>query len=105
MASDYTFIPNLDEMLPPSPPQSILSRTFYQDDQVRVILFTFAPGQELSEHTSSKPAMMHFLHGEARLWLGGEELHASPGAWVHMPAQLPHRILAESEVTMLLYLL
>lgn len=104
MTTAYTLVPDLGHMLPQTPPDSIISRTFYQDDQVRVILFAFAPGQELSEHTSSKPAILHFLSGEARLWLGGEEMSARRDTWVHMPAQLKHRILAQSEVTMLLYL-
>ncbi len=105
MTATHTYIQDLRTMLLSIPPDSILSRTFFQDEHMRTILFAFAPGQELSEHTASKPAIIHFLNGEARLWLGGEEFHATGGTWVHMPAQLPHRVLAETEVVMLLYLL
>ncbi len=84
---------------------SILSRTVYKDDGVRVILFGFAQGETLSEHTSTFPAILHFLKGEALVTLGHEALKARPGTWVHMPAHLPHSINAQTEVKMLLIML
>lgn len=101
----YAFIPNLSEQIPEIPPDSIISRTIYQDDQVKVIVFGFATGQELSEHTASKPAILHIVSGNARLTLGGDSMAASPGTWAHMPAQMPHSVVAETPVIMLLYLL
>lgn len=86
-------------------PDSIVSRTFYSDQHVKAILFGFATGQELSEHTSAKPAILHFLQGRAHLTLGNEEMTAEPGLWVHMPPNLSHSIYAETPVVMLLYLL
>lgn len=86
-------------------PDSIVSRTFFSDQHVKVILFGFAAGQELSEHTASKPAMLHFLQGNARLTLGSDEMTAAPGTWVHMPPNLSHSVYAETPVVMLLYLL
>jgi len=85
--------------------ESIVSRTVYKDDGVRVILFGFAAGEVLSEHTSSYPAILHFLDGEAAVTLGEESLKAQPGTWVHMPAHLPHSIEAETVVKMLLLML
>lgn len=84
---------------------SILSRTVYKDDGVRVILFGFAKGETLSEHTSSFPAILHFLEGEALVTLGHEAKKARPGMWIHMPAHLPHSISAQTEVKMLLMML
>jgi quercetin dioxygenase-like cupin family protein len=101
----YTFIPSLSTYLTEIPPDSILSRTFYTGDGMKAILFGFAAGQELSEHTAARPAILHFLSGEARLTLGEDEMEAHPGAWVHMPAKLPHSVYAKTEVTMLLLLL
>ena len=87
------------------PADSILSRTFYSDDQVKAILFTFAAGQELSEHTAAVPAIIHILQGEVRLTLGDDTRAAGPGTWAHMPARLPHSVLAQTPVLMLLLLL
>lgn len=100
----YFLIDDLASQLPEIPPDSIVSRTFFSDDQTKVILFGFAAGQELSEHTASKPAILHFLSGEAQLTLGKDSYDARPGTWAHMPAQLPHSILARTPVTMLLML-
>jgi quercetin dioxygenase-like cupin family protein len=105
MTAPFTHIDNLLDMLPEIPPDSIVSRTFYEDDQVRAILFGFAPGQELSEHTASKPALLYFLEGEAHLTLGEQAKAAQPGTWVHMTPHLPHSIVADSRLVMLLLLL
>jgi quercetin dioxygenase-like cupin family protein len=105
MDTPYLYIPDLLEQLPEIPPDSIISRTYYSDGSVKAILFGFAPGQELSEHTASRPAVLHFLKGEALLSLGGNTHPVAPGAWVHMPAQLPHSVKAETPLIMLLYLL
>ncbi len=83
-------------------PDSIISRTLVTDDKVRVILFTFAPGQELSEHTASVAASLYFVKGRADLTLGDEAQGAGPGTWAHMPPNLPHSILAHDETVMLL---
>lgn len=84
---------------------STISRTIYQDDQIKAVLFGFAAGQELSEHTAATPAIMHFVQGEARMTLGQEVVEAKPGTWVHMPARLPHSLQAHTPVIMLLLLL
>ena len=84
---------------------SIVSRTVYKDDGVRVILFGFAAGEVLSEHTSSYPAILHFLEGQAAVTLGEEAIQAQAGTWVHMPAHLPNSVKAETVVKMLLLML
>ena len=105
MTAKTTLIPDLLSQLPEIPPDSIVSRTFYQEDGFKAILFGFAPGQELSEHTAARPAVLHFLRGQARLTLGKDPHEAAPGTWVHMPPNLPHSVFAESELVMLLLLL
>lgn len=95
-------IPDLLTYIPEMTPDSIISRTFYKDEQLKAILFAFAPGQELSQHTSAYPAVLHFLQGTAEVTLGTERLAAAAGTWVHMPPRLPHSILAQTPVVMLL---
>lgn len=104
MKAGYTHIVDLAREVE-IPRDAILTRTLYADEQVKVVLFGFDAGQELSEHTASTPAILHFLQGEARLTLGEESMDARAGAWVHMPAQLPHSIQARTPVVMLLLLL
>jgi quercetin dioxygenase-like cupin family protein len=99
------FVASLNEKLPEIVPDSIVSRTLFTSPQLKAVLFGFAAGQELSEHTASTPAIIHILSGQAELTLGGATHAAEPGTWVHMPAQLPHALVARTEVSMLLLLL
>jgi quercetin dioxygenase-like cupin family protein len=105
MASRYNFIEYLPDQLPEIPEDSIVSRTVSEDDQVKVILFGFAAGQELSEHTASMPAQLYFVSGEAALTLGEDEFLAQSGTWVQMEPRLPHSIEAKTPLVMLLVLL
>jgi quercetin dioxygenase-like cupin family protein len=102
MSQEYNYIPDLLVQSGDIPAGSILSQTIYGDAQLKAILFTFAEGQELSEHTSAQTAVLHFLQGEADLTLGDDKLTAQPGTWVRMPPRLPHSIVARTPVTMLL---
>ncbi len=98
-------IHDLLALVPELPEEAIISRSVYRDDSIKVILFAFAQGEMLSEHTSSYPAILHFLAGKAMVTLGEAEMAAVPGTWIHMPAHLPHSIQAETPVHMLLLML
>jgi quercetin dioxygenase-like cupin family protein len=87
------------------PKDGTLSKTLYQDDGLKVVLFGFSAGQELSEHTASTPAIMHFLSGESEVTLGPDKMLAEAGTWIHMPAQMPHSIRTKTPSVMLLSLL
>jgi quercetin dioxygenase-like cupin family protein len=85
-----------------TPDNGILSQTLHSDERSKVVLFGFAPGQELSAHTAPYPATLMFLKGEAWLKLGAEEQEAGEGTFVYMPPYLEHGIKARTEVVMLL---
>ena len=85
----YTHINDLAKEAQP-PEKGILSRTLFNDDRLKVVLFGFAQGEELSEHTASMPAILHFLKGEAKLTLGDDKHEAKAGTWVHMPTGQRH---------------
>ena len=87
------------------PEKGIMSRTLFNDEKVKAVIFGFGQGEELSEHTASMPAILHFLQGEAKLTLGEDTLEARPGTWVHMPTGQRHAIQAKTQVVMLLILL
>jgi quercetin dioxygenase-like cupin family protein len=104
MTTTYTHFSDLAKEVRP-PDKGILSRTPFSDDQLKAVLFGFAQGEDLSEHTASMPAVLHFLEGEARLTLGDDDVEAQPGTWVHMPKGLRDSIQAKTPVVMLLLLL
>ncbi|MCS7061219.1 MAG: cupin domain-containing protein [Anaerolineae bacterium] len=87
------------------PAEGILSRTLYQDERVKVVLFGFSASQELSEHTASTPVMLHVISGEATVTFGNQVHELGPNAWAHMAANLAHSVRAKTAVTMVLYLL
>lgn len=105
MSENYFFTENLTALINEIPSDSIVSRTFYEADRLKAILFGFAAGQELSEHTAARPAVLHFLAGEADLTLGENSMSVQSGSWSYMPPNLSHSIVAKTEVIMLLYLL
>lgn len=86
------------------PENGIISRTLQSDDDLKVVLFGFDTGQELSEHTASVPATIHILTGEADVTIGEARSAAKPGFWAWMPANMPHSIMAHKPTVMLLYM-
>lgn len=102
MSKRYLAIPDLRTQVGEIPSDSIVSRTLYNEAGSRAILFGFAPGQELSEHTTPMAATLYFLEGAAALTLGEDEIEAVPGTLVYMPPSLPHSVRAHEQVLMLL---
>ncbi len=102
MSSEYQYFAEIQDQVHEIQRDSIISRTLFTDDRIKVILFAFDSGQELSEHTASVPAMLHILEGESKVTLGNDTFDARPGAWAHMQANLPHSIYAKSPTKMLL---
>src|SRR5690242_381545 len=100
MTTSYTHIADLAREVPP-PADGTLSRTLYQDDRLKAVVFGFGAGQELSEHSASVPAVLHVVQGNLTLTLGEDTLPAGPGAWVHMPAGLRHAVRAEGPAVLL----
>lgn len=98
----YEYIANLTETLGPIPADTIVSRTLHQDTCIRLILFGFAPGQELSEHSTPMTATIQIISGDAEIALGGEHFTAVPGAQIYMPPKLPHSIRANAEPVIML---
>ena len=104
MSANYTHIADLAAEVEP-PADGILTRTLLDNDDTKAVAFGFAAGEELSEHTASMPAILHFIQGEAALTLGETTVDAGPETWIHMGAELKHSVQAKTPVVMLLLLL
>ncbi len=100
---NYTYFADVTKEIE-IPKDGILSRTIYSDDKVKAVLFGFDTGQELSEHTASVPAIVSIVKGEADFTLGDDKREVGAGAWIHMPANLPHSLKAKTPLVMLLLL-
>ena len=91
-AAPYTFVANVDGD----------GRTLHNDDQTKVVQFTFAPGAGLAAHSAPFPASIYIVRGEGELQLGEEKHPVSAGAFAHMSPKLEHSIRARTELVMLL---
>jgi quercetin dioxygenase-like cupin family protein len=87
------------------PARGILSQTLSDGDRVELVLFAFAAGEALAEHTSARPAIIHVLSGEGELTVAGEAYPAAAGTWVRMPSNCRHSLSARTPMVMALYLL
>jgi quercetin dioxygenase-like cupin family protein len=82
----------------------IVSRTLLRTTNLRVVLFGFAEGQELSEHTSTQSAVVQILSGECEISLAGKAHAVKAGQLIYLPPNLPHALSATKQFSMLLTL-
>lgn len=82
--------------------QGIVSRVVVENEHHKIVHFTFAPGQELSEHAASVPAVIQVLDGEGTVRLGDDVHPARRGMFFYMTAGLRHAVRADGALTMLL---
>jgi quercetin dioxygenase-like cupin family protein len=85
-------------------PNGIVSRTLLRTPNSRVVLFGFAEGQELTEHTSTQQAVIQVLSGECDFSLAGKPHALKAGDLLYMPPHLPHAVRATKQFSMLLTL-
>jgi len=88
-----------------TPDDGIVSRAIYNDDDVRVVHFSFAVGQQLSDHTAPMPVTLEVVEGEATITLDDDVVEGRPGTWIHMPGNTPHSVVARTPLVLLLTLL
>lgn len=83
----------------------IVSRTLLQSPELRVVLFAFDAGQELTTHTSRRRALLQVVSGEGEFFFDGRWQQLAAGALIHLPPEHPHAVRATAgPFTMLLTL-
>src|ERR1044071_5908027 len=85
-------------------PNGIVSRTLLRTPTSRTVLFGFAEGQELTEHTSTQHALIQIVSGECEFSLAGQPRVLKAGDLVYLPPNLPHAVRATRQFSMLLTL-
>ena len=86
-------------------PESTLSRTVLRTEGVRVVLFAFDAGQELTEHTAAVPVLLQVLDGRLRVGADGKQVELAAGGLVHIGSRVPHELLALEPTRMALIML
>ena len=80
----------------------IVSRALHDKGGVRVTLFSFAAGQQLTEHVTPARALVQILSGACEFTLAGKKTSLRAGELLHMPPGLSHAVLATEAFSMLL---
>jgi quercetin dioxygenase-like cupin family protein len=80
----------------------IVSRAILTTPSVRLTLFHFAAGQELSEHTSKARALVQILSGTCEFSVGKAVHILKPGDLLHLPPGEPHAVTSSEPFSMLL---
>ncbi len=63
----------------------------------KTISLAIPAGKELPEHKTPSPAVLFLFEGEARFITDQGEIPMTPGTVVHIPADVPHRIVATTD--------
>lgn len=95
LASDQAQSLQIAEALQKSP-AGIVSRTLLQTPELRLVLFAFAEGQELTSHTSSRRAVVQVLDGSCDFLFAGNWQRVTAGTLIHLPPDHPHAVRAAS---------
>lgn len=99
-----THLPDLGDEVE-IPVNGTLSRVLYKDEDIRLVVFAFDEGQELTDHTARHAAIVQVVTGRIELVLDGRPVVLKRRGWVHMPPQLPHAVRALEPTIMMLTLL
>ena len=72
----------------------IVSRTVIQTEELRVVLFAFAEGQELTAHSSRRRALIQVLDGACEFLYSDKWHSLAAGALLHLPPGHVHAVRA-----------
>lgn len=80
------------------------SRALLDNDAVRVVVFVFDTGEQLTEHTAAKPVVVQLLEGRMRFQLDGVDHELAAGDLVYLAPGAPHALeaLQPSRVSLVL---
>lgn len=84
--------------------EGVLSKILLKDNNCQHTLLCMAAGTNISEHASTRNAVINVIEGRGILILEGEEIQLEPGIFVFMRANAPHALRAEQNLAFLLTL-
>lgn len=92
------------QLLAPAPgvAHGIVSQAVFTAPGLRLTLFHFASGQELSEHTTAARAFVQVLAGGCDFTFSGQTRALKAGDLLHLPPGLAHAVRAVEDLTLLI---
>lgn len=83
-------------------PGGVASRPILQTPSVRVVWMGLDVGQELTEHTTPRRALIEILEGNCEFLLGTAWKSVGPGDLIHLTPGLIHAVKAKTRTSFLL---
>ncbi len=80
----------------------VVSRTLFATASTRVVLFAFAEGQTLSEHSTPRDVLVQMLSGRCEFSVNGQPHTLAAGDLLHLPPGAAHAVNATEKFSMLL---
>lgn len=106
MTSDsaFTALTDVTELVQVQPGATV-SRTVLRAAGVRVVMFAFDVGQELTEHTAAMPVLLQVLEGRLGITADGRTEELLPGGLMHLDTRVPHAVFAHEPSLLVLTML
>ena len=83
-------------------PGSTVTKVIEKDGPLRLVLFAFDEGEELTEHTASVPVVLQIVSGSVTVGASGATHLLTLDGWLYLEANEPHTVLAHEPTKMLL---
>ena len=93
--TDTVVVPKVYADLP-IPTEATTSRTVVSNDAARVVSFALDTGQELTDHSAPRPAVVQMLEGELSFTTAGEHHELSAGDVVYLAPDERHALVART---------
>ena len=94
---------NLTKMME-FPTEGVFSKVLAKGEVSNHTLMCLAKGSDISEHTSTREAVVTVLKGKGTFVLNKEKIKMEPGVFIFMPANAPHSLSASEDLAFLLSL-
>lgn len=86
------------------PRDGTTSRKVYEDERLRLVVFGFDAGQELTEHTSSAEVVVQVVSGRVTVTVDEGAHVLVPSSWLVLEPRQPHSLRADEPSVVLLTL-
>jgi len=89
-------VTHIEDVLAAAPiePGKVGHHTVLSVGGARVIVLAFEAGQQMREHRSHHPLLLHALDGRVRVTADGRSYDLKPGGLLYLPNALPHSVEA-----------
>lgn len=92
------------EKLMEFPKEGVFSTVLAKGEISNHTLMCLKKGTDISEHTSTREAVVTVLKGKGTFVLSGRSIRMKPGVFIFMPKDAPHSLRADDDLAILLSL-